>query len=284
MFFRESLGWEDKIWIGEQLVESFIKLHSVRAFHGDFGSGKVFLTSENKVTIGDFAPIKPFGLQSKQQSPIEFYQIWFDEGLEGESHEIGKGCYLAPERLKFNSIESFESADLFSLGCVLMELFSSRGFLQFKDVLRLSKAKDEEEYFKVFNELIEPFEFKNFDLINLIKRLCSFDPIKRSLKLKDLEMMKSLNDENIKNWRISLFNYKIVESFDMKKFTISQFPIKVFDYESLILLILKEKDEILQSLLFKLLTSGVDKGEEGVSDEDASDEGAMCLKEYAKTE
>jgi hypothetical protein len=249
--FRESLEWEDKIWIAEQLIESFIKLHALRAFHGDFGSGKVFLTSENRVKIGDFAPIKPFSLQSKQQSPIEFYQIWFDEGLDGEANEIGKGCYLAPERLKFNPIESFEAADLFSLGCVLMELFSSCTFLQFKDTLKLSNSKDKEEYDEILTGNI--CNIFRVPIDNLIKRLCSFDPMERSLTLKDLEMIKSLADSKLRNWRNSIENYKTSESFYSKKLAISQFPNEIQELESLILLILKEKDEILKGLLFKYL-------------------------------
>lgn len=241
--FRESLEWEDLVWIAEQLIECFIKLHGLRAFHGDFGSGKVFLTSQNKVTIGDFAPIKPFGLQSKQQNPIEFYQIWFDEGLDGESNEIGKGCYLAPERLKFNPSESFEAADLFSLGCVLMELFTSRGFLQFKDTLKLSNAKDKEEYDRLLAGHIN-HGVTCTPIVDLVKRLCSFNPMERSLTFDDLEMIKSLADPKIRKWRNSINLYKTSESFYSKKFAISQFPKEIHDHESLILLILDRKSVV----------------------------------------
>lgn len=249
--FRESLAFEDKLWIGEQLVENFIKLHGLRAFHGDFGSGKVFLTSQNKVMIGDFAPIKPFGLQSKQQSPIEFYQIWFDEGFDGEANEIGKGCYLAPERLKFNVEESFEGADLFSLGCVLAELFGlgARGFLQFKDTLKLSQAT--ETYSNLLNDYIEQCEVIA-EVVPLIKNLCARDPRERSLTLNDLELFRSLSDEKIRKWRTCINNYKQSESFyRKKKLIISDFPSEVYDCECLILMILKEKNPILTALLLK---------------------------------
>ena len=257
---RESLGREEKLWIGEQLVESFIKLHALRAFHGDFGSGKVFLTSQNKVIIGDFAPIKPFGLQSRQQSPIEFYQIWFDEGLDGESVEIGKGCYLAPERLKFNSEVCFESADLFSLGCVLMELFgSSRGFLQFKDTLKLSTAT-EEEYENLLDNFIDKCKVSYPQIVALIKRLCARDPKKRSLKQADLEMIKSLSDPKIRNWRNSIENYKKSALFFEQKQRIFELPSEIFDYENLLLMILKDKNQILVGLLLKHLLENQKSG------------------------
>lgn len=247
------MEFEDKLWIGEQLVESFIKLHELRAFHGDFGSGKVFLTSQNKVIIGDFAPIKPFGLQSKQQSPIEFYQIWFDEGFDGEANEIGKGCYLAPERLKFNAEESFEGADLFSLGTVLAELFGSgvRGFLQFKDTLKLSQAQDLEVYANLLYEYIAQCEVIT-EVVPLIKKLCARDPKQRSLTLEDLELIRSLSDVKIRKWRTCIDNYKQTESFyEKKNLIISEFPAEVYDNECLLLMILKEKDTILAALLIK---------------------------------
>lgn len=261
---RESLSEQEKFWIARQLIEAFLKLHQLRAFHGDFGSGKVFLTSDYKVLIGDFAPIKPFSLQSRTQNPIEFYQIWFDEGLDGEFDEIGRGCYLAPERLKFNSVENFEAADLFSLGCVLVELFSSRAFLQFKDVLSLGNAKDPEEYDELLSGFIKKANMSNSQILNpLVKRLCAFDPKDRKLTQDDLMEIQSKIDPLMSSWRTLISAYRFSNDYNKKIELIAKFPDQIENFDNLLLLTLKEKDPILSALLVDfILQSAVENRNE----------------------
>ena len=250
-----------------QLIENFIKLQGLRVFHGDFGSGKVLLTSQNQVLISDFAPIKPFSLQAPKQSPIEFYQLWFDEGLDGDLGEIGRGCYLAPERLKFNSSSStsFEllgAADLFSLGCVLAELFSENGetFLQFKNVLSLSsKSKGSDACENLIDEFLKRIRVKN-ELCPLIKKLCSQDPLKRSLSALDIENLKSMIDVKLKNWREFVNLYRLNEglNFFAKKELIIKKKCEAQNLdpkqvETLCLLILRENEALLRILLVDLL-------------------------------
>lgn len=256
---------QDKFWIAHQLVGAFLKLHGLRAFHGDFGSGKVFLTSGYKVLIGDFAPIKPFCLQSKTQNPIEFHQIWFDEGLDGETDEIGRGCYLAPERLKFNTVENFEASDLFSLGCTLVELFGTRAFLQFKDVLALSRhhLDSSEEYDALLGELIVKADFAHFDILPIVKRLCARDPLDRKLFDSDLEVIRSKIDPEIANWRKLLSSYRLTNDFCTRKEIISRFPDDSIshDFDNLLLVCLKEKDPILSVLLVNFILKAVQGAE-----------------------
>lgn len=218
----------------------------------------MFLTSNYKVLIGDFAPIKPFCLQSKNQSPIEFYQIWFDEGLDGETDEIGRGCYLAPERLKFNSVENFEASDLFSLGCALVEIFGSRAFLQFKDLLALGNVKSSEEYEALLQKLILKAGLDDLDVLTIIKRLCARDPLERKLLESDLELIQSKIDSEISNWRQLLDSYRISDNFKVKKEIISKFPSTISrDLDSFLLLCLKEKDPILAVLLVNFILKTV---------------------------
>lgn len=199
--------------------------------------------------IGDFAPIKPFGLQNRSQSPIEFYQIWFEEGLDGEPGEIGRGCYLAPERLKFNSVESLEAADLFSLGCVLAELFGSRAFLQFKHVLKLTYSDDVVQYDGLIDLLIRKCGVTTEEIVPLIKRLCAKDPNCRKLNSSDLATIDSLIDPEISKWRNALINYKAAKTFEEKADKISELQNEPCDFEELFLLALKQKDPILTGLL-----------------------------------
>lgn len=255
------MNFHEKIWITRQLIDNFLKLHGLRAFHGDFGTGKVLLTSQNQVLLADFAPIKPFCLQYRTQIPLEFYQIWFDEGLDGDPGEIGKGCYLAPERLSHNSVESYGSADLFSLGCVLAELFSSSGesFLQFKHVLRLNQAQSPNDYSEMLDQLlldrgVEPA------FMPLIRTLCSQNPSERVLSLSDLAMADELITPNIHEWREFFRNYRDSNEFYRRKELIhdrhlgsSLHPMKMDELERLLMLILRESDAILRVLLVELL-------------------------------
>ena len=213
----------------------------------------MFLTSNYKILIGDFAPIKPFSLQNKNQNPIEFYQIWFDEGLEGDCDEIGRGCYLAPERLKFNSIENFETADLFSLGCVLVELFGVRAFLQFSDVLSLSQSNSTEEYNELLATLVDRTEMNHSDIIPIVKRLCARDPNDRKLLGSDLLVIQSKIDPQIANWRHLLASYRFTNNFYTKKEIIAKLPGVIEDFDAFLLVCLKEKDPILSGLLVSFM-------------------------------
>src|SRR5258708_2966229 len=145
--------------------------HSRQVAHGDIKSENILVTSWNWVYITDFASYKPVYLPEDDPADYSFY---FDTSGR-------RTCYIAPERF-YSSVDDVkqsegtvtEAMDVFSLGCVLAELFLdgretftlSQLFLYRSGELsmesHLSIIKDEN--IRVFTPL-GGFTFMNTDLV-----------------------------------------------------------------------------------------------------------------------
>ncbi|KAH3745776.1 Serine/threonine-protein kinase ppk19 [Pelomyxa schiedti] len=110
---------EDKLWITYQLLRGVEQSHKLKICHGDIKCENVMLTSSNWVFLSDPAPYKPVYLP--EDNPADF-SFFFDN--------MGRRtCYIAPERFYKSGTpppsgkELELSMDVFSLGCVIAELF-----------------------------------------------------------------------------------------------------------------------------------------------------------------
>ncbi|KAK9863176.1 hypothetical protein WJX84_011949 [Apatococcus fuscideae] len=119
---RPFLRLTEKRWIAFQLLEGLAQSHAAGVCHGDIKSENVLITSWNWVYLTDLASYKPTRLPA--DNPADF-SYFFDTGGR-------RRCYIAPERLyESNTPEAAASRDallepamdVFSLGCVLAELF-----------------------------------------------------------------------------------------------------------------------------------------------------------------
>lgn len=133
---RPFLTFIEKQWIAYQLLRCIHSLHDRCIYHGDIKSENILVTSFLWVTLADFASYKPITLP--QNNPSDF-SYFFDTSRR-------HCCNMAPERFvdqggTLNEPESTElgrpsigndyevnqltpQMDMFSLGCVLAELFS----------------------------------------------------------------------------------------------------------------------------------------------------------------
>lgn len=120
--FFESV---EKKWIVYQLLVTLSKMHENGICHGDLKTENVLLTSWNWILLSDIGLFKPVYLPDQNQSQFSFY---FDT-IQRHS------CYVAPERFKSQAEidelsknpENFKlrpEVDIFSLGCVIAELYS----------------------------------------------------------------------------------------------------------------------------------------------------------------
>lgn len=121
--FFESI---EKKWIVYQLLVTLSKMHESGICHGDLKTENVLLTSWNWILLSDIALFKPVYLPDQNQSQFSFY---FDT-IQRHS------CYVAPERFKSqkeidelvannpNNIKLTPEVDIFSLGCVIAELYT----------------------------------------------------------------------------------------------------------------------------------------------------------------
>ncbi|KAL1922119.1 uncharacterized protein VTP21DRAFT_10761 [Calcarisporiella thermophila] len=117
---RPFLTLIEKKWIAFQLLNAVSDAHVRGICHGDIKTENVLVTSWNWVYLTDFAGFKPTYLPADNPADFSFF---FDTSQR-------RTCYLAPERFyepgDKNSIDNGEltpEMDIFSLGCVIAELF-----------------------------------------------------------------------------------------------------------------------------------------------------------------
>ncbi|KAI9660226.1 MAG: Serine/threonine-protein kinase [Alyxoria varia] len=110
----------EKRWLAFQLLNAVKDCHSQNLFHGDIKSENVLVTSWNWLFLSDFsASYKPSHLP--EDNPADF-SFFFD--ISGK-----RTCYLAPERFLApgESVDGRSgitwAMDIFSVGCVIAELF-----------------------------------------------------------------------------------------------------------------------------------------------------------------
>ncbi|CEG71017.1 Putative VPS15 protein kinase [Rhizopus microsporus] len=126
---RPFLTTIEKKWIAYQLIRGVADFHSRKVYHGDIKTENVLVTSWNWAFIVDFASFKPTYLP--EDNPADF-SFFFDTSSR-------RTCYIAPERfykagteidqrIKMMDEDDYlneltPEMDIFSLGCVIAELF-----------------------------------------------------------------------------------------------------------------------------------------------------------------
>jgi phosphoinositide-3-kinase regulatory subunit 4 len=121
----------EKRWIAFQLLKALEQCKRVDVVHGDIKSHNILISSSNWVHLTDFASFKPTFIPCDTPSSFTFF---FNASRQNM-------CNVAPERFKrSNDYENFnteipvyfhdltknrkEEMDIFSMGCVLLELFT----------------------------------------------------------------------------------------------------------------------------------------------------------------
>ncbi len=105
----------EKLWLSFQLLAAVTQVHAEGLAHGDIKPDNVMLTSAGQLFLTDFASFKPTFIS---EDSLSDYTLFFTEQT--------KKCYLAPERLVPEPRPPAPAApamDIFSVGCVIAELF-----------------------------------------------------------------------------------------------------------------------------------------------------------------
>ncbi|CAK9875311.1 unnamed protein product [Sphagnum jensenii] len=119
---RPFLSVIEKKWLAFQLLHALKQSHERGIYHGDIKCENVLVTSWNWVYLADFyGSLKPTYLPADNPADFSFF---FDTGGR-------RRCYLAPERFYEPNIDMLATADaplkpamdIFSLGCVIGEMF-----------------------------------------------------------------------------------------------------------------------------------------------------------------
>lgn len=135
---RPFLEGIEKKWIAFQLLCAVRDCHGRGIFHGDIKSENVLVTSWGWVYLTDFAStFKPVYLP--EDNPADF-TYFYDTSAR-------RTCYLAPERFLAASQQTNEdnvvqwNMDIFSLGCVIAELFTEAPTFTLSQLFRYRKGE-----------------------------------------------------------------------------------------------------------------------------------------------
>ncbi|KAF8153240.1 hypothetical protein B0H34DRAFT_820167 [Crassisporium funariophilum] len=181
---RPFLSIVEKRWIAFQLLNALRDARNRKVSHGDIKSENILVTSWNWIYLTDFASFKPTYLPLDDPADFSFF---FD--MSGR-----RTCYLAPERfytqatnpeisakkskIAMDEVEAkrdgkvTEAMDVFSVGCVIAELF-----LEGAPLFTLSQLfKYREGEYKVEGQLAV---IEDDGVQNLIKQMISLDPSDR---------------------------------------------------------------------------------------------------------
>lgn len=194
---RPFLTQIEKRWIAYQLLRCIQSLHKQSIYHGDIKLENVLVTSFLWVSLGDFASYKPVTLPENNPSDFSYF---FDTSRR-------HCCNMAPERFVEQPVpnaehETTESRmnysidteinsltphmDLFSLGCVLAELFSedtpNSSMFDLGQILMFKKQEYDPSKF-VEGSITDP------KVRRLIMNLTDLDPGKRNSASYHLEQL-----------------------------------------------------------------------------------------------
>ncbi|CAK9440177.1 uncharacterized protein LODBEIA_P42770 [Lodderomyces beijingensis] len=182
----------EKLFITFQLLKTVSELHSLNVHHGDLRLENILVTSSNWILLTDFASlIKPIYLPEDNPSQYSFYFNSSDRRV----------CYIAPERF-YNSQENpktisnftddgafnlrhsiTDEMDLFSLGCVIAELW-----LDGEPTFTLSQL------FKFIkgDYVPELSSVQNPQVIRLVQKLIKVNPTERTGARELLEEFRGI--------------------------------------------------------------------------------------------
>lgn len=164
---RPFLMQIEKLWICYQILVTLSEAHQRNVCHGDLKTENVLLTTQNCTYLVDFSgALKPTYLPVDNPCDFSYY---FDTSAR-------RICYLAPERFVVpstaNTSELTPEMDIFSLGCVIAEVFlEGHPLFTFAQLLRYRTG----EYDPA--QTLERID--NLQVRQMITQMISLDPRKR---------------------------------------------------------------------------------------------------------
>jgi serine/threonine-protein kinase len=115
------MNWRRAVEVGAEIAEGLAAAHAKSIVHRDLKPENIFMTADGRVKILDFglAQTDPI-LMQRDEANIPTTR-WFqtDPGTV-----IGTLGYMSPEQLRGEAVDP--TADIFSLGCILFEMVTSK--------------------------------------------------------------------------------------------------------------------------------------------------------------
>lgn len=169
MSTRPFLEDIEKKWIVYQLLCAVRDCHARNVYHGDIKTENLLVTSWNWLYLTDFSSsFKPTNLPEDNPADFSFY---FDTSAR-------RTCYLAPERFGNASgsqdmqIEMNWSMDIFSVGCVIAEIFLEGPIFSLSQIFKYRSGEYSPEHTHL-NKIEDP------EVRDMILSMIQLDPEKR---------------------------------------------------------------------------------------------------------
>lgn len=159
------LNETEKLWISYQCLLAVKQLHDNKIVHGDIKSENFLITSWNWVFLSDVSSFyKPSYLVEGDLSSYKYFY----------SYSERPACYLSPEKFRNKNIEDpcTTEMDIFSLGCVIAEIFLDGKFLFTLPDLLSYKRSDLKQPSKIS-------DIKNESIKEMIMSMISTQPDNR---------------------------------------------------------------------------------------------------------
>ena len=116
-----SVPWRKAVEVGAEIAEGLAAAHARSIVHRDLKPENVFLTNDGRVKILDFGLAQTDPLLAARDEKVIPTTKWF------QTHPgtvVGTLGYMAPEQLRGEAVDG--TADIFSLGCILFEMVTSK--------------------------------------------------------------------------------------------------------------------------------------------------------------
>ncbi|XP_076451806.1 phosphoinositide 3-kinase regulatory subunit 4-like [Babylonia areolata] len=223
----------EKRWIAFQLLCALNQCHKLKVCHGDIKSENVMLTSWNWVLLTDFASFKPAFLPEDNPSDFSYF---FDSSRR-------RTCYIAPERFVESSVLNAEGdlnlteektgelnakMDIFSVGCVITELFTD-GIAPFDLSQLLSYRRGEYSPWKVIDSIQGHAHIKE-----LVSHMLQKDPEHRLSAEEYLVKQRGKAFPDVFYTSIKMYQQQYVDS--------------IFPPDDKVLLLTRDLDQLMKSL------------------------------------
>jgi serine/threonine protein kinase/tetratricopeptide (TPR) repeat protein len=115
------MNWRRAVEVGAEVAEGLSAAHAKSIVHRDLKPENIFLTDNGRVKILDFGLAQTDPVLSQRDEGNIPTTRWFQTQ---PGTVIGTLGYMSPEQLRGESVDP--SADLFSLGCILFEMVTSK--------------------------------------------------------------------------------------------------------------------------------------------------------------
>ena len=217
-----------------QICEGLKEIHDNKIIHRDLTPDNIFIDDNNKIKIGDFGISKIITTFNKYAKT-----------------QIGKSHYLAPEIEK--GIEYNNKVDIYSLGCIIYELFTTNEY--YIDKLDEKDCKiNIDIYNPKYQELIDLLLKKDYHDRPNINEVIDFigdNYIIAEINIEEKDINKNIRiinsyEEYIRSNKLEMTKEKIMIRYIINKYNDNQHEIFEVEYAKSIIKRENNKDKIIE--------------------------------------